>query len=56
MNRDYVDTVINTIRVLDGLIQKCQDRNYSLSTEYIPYLKFAIERVQETLYDDYEDE
>lgn len=55
-NREYVDKVINTIRVLDDVIEKCQDPNYSMDRDFIPYLKFARSCVQETLYDDCEDE
>jgi hypothetical protein len=51
-NREYVDKVINTIRVLDDVIEKCQDPNYSMDRDFIPYLKFARSCVQETLYED----
>lgn len=56
MTREYVDRCINTIRTIDDLIDKCQDRNYSLTTDYIPFLKFASSCVRETLYDTIVDE
>ena len=56
MTREYVDRVLTTIRVIDGLIEKCQDRDYSFSTDYIPFLKFAQDCVKETLYEEFVDE
>jgi hypothetical protein len=56
MTREYVDRVLNTLKVIDVLIERCQDRDYSLSTEYIPFLKFASDCVKETLYEEFVDE
>lgn len=56
MTREYVDRVINTLKVIDLLIARCQDRNYSLSTDYILFLKFASDCVKETLYEEIVDE